>query len=34
MQTSKSSKWDSASGTHVAYNKHNVLSTEMSGGDM
>lgn len=34
MQTSKSSKWDPTVGAHVTYDKHNVLSTEMAGGDM
>ncbi len=34
MQTSKSSKWSPAVGKHVAYDKHNVLSCEMAGGDM
>ena len=34
MKTSKSSKWDSAARRHVTYDKHNVLSTEMNGGDM
>ena len=34
MQTSKSSKWDPTVGAHVPYDKHNVLSTEMAGGDM
>jgi hypothetical protein len=34
LKTSQSSKWDAAADCHVAYDKHNVLSTEMLGGDM
>jgi hypothetical protein len=34
MKVSQSSKWDHASASHVAYDKHNVLSTEMLGGEM
>ncbi len=34
MKTSKSTKWDASTGFHVPYDKHNVLSTEMLGGEM
>ena len=34
MKTSKSTKWDASTGYHVTYDKHNVLSTEMLGGEM
>ncbi len=34
MKTSKSTKWNASTGFHVPYDKHNVLSTEMLGGEM
>jgi hypothetical protein len=34
MKISKSSRWDADAASHVPYDKHNVLSTEMTGGEM
>jgi hypothetical protein len=34
MNISKSSRWDADMRCHVPYDKHNVLSTEMTGGEM
>ena len=34
MKISKSSRWVADVGSHVPYDKHNVLSTEMTGGEM